>query len=374
MHPHPLIHDQLARQRELELRHSQRHHASGTTSSRANLPLLFARRRRATSTPGRHSSSASRPPCATWHAATGSARRDIDDVVQTVWASAFSHIEGLREPEAVAGWLCVITRREAIRLLERRRREVLVDEIVSPEGQDLVTPETALLASEQREAVIAAVGRLAGRSAGRRGCPHARRRLELHGVSNTLGLPIGSIGPTPASVPSPDSGATVGSPRPSPARPRAAELTDPRRERDAMSVIANARLAPRWPQIELSSRVPCSARTGDLVACEWELRNHGVTEIVVSFYIVARQATLAVRRLPERPGPPRPLPRKRRTRDRDGRGGDHLGAARAPRAGLLPRPGCPRHAGRDDRAIRHRASSEAGSCREVNALAIARAI
>jgi RNA polymerase sigma factor (sigma-70 family) len=193
MQPHPLIHTELVRQREIELRRSQRH-----VRPPAQHELVTVVRAATSGDQTAWRSLVERFTPTLRNVARGYrlGSADVDDVVQTVWASAFSNIEGLRDPEAVAGWLCVITRREAVRVLERRRREVLVDEPCFADGHDLRTPESALLESEQRRAVVGAVGRLAGRQRAVVGALMRDDGLTYEEVSKKLGLPVGSIGPT----------------------------------------------------------------------------------------------------------------------------------------------------------------------------------
>jgi RNA polymerase sigma factor (sigma-70 family) len=119
-----------------------------------------------------------------------------EDVVQATWTAAFCHIGQLREPEAFPGWLCVTARRQALRTIESRQREVPVEEPRSPEESDDASFETALLREEARAAVRAAVERL----------PERQRSLMnalLNGsassyavLSSKLMMPLGSIGPT----------------------------------------------------------------------------------------------------------------------------------------------------------------------------------
>jgi Sigma-70 region 2 len=53
---------------------------------------------------------------------------DVEDVVQATWVTAFAHIGRIRQPEAIGGWLTVTARREALRTLQARQRETLIDE------------------------------------------------------------------------------------------------------------------------------------------------------------------------------------------------------------------------------------------------------
>ena len=125
---------------------------------------------------------------------------DAADVNQTVWLRLVEHLDDLREPRALPGWLATTARREALRVIETRRRVTPVDpqdgeveRIASPgEVDDLV------LAAERAQAV----------RDGRAELPAQRRRLlellvaepplSYDEISRTLGIPIGSIGPTRA--------------------------------------------------------------------------------------------------------------------------------------------------------------------------------
>ena len=45
--------------------------------------------------------------------AAGLGQQDAEDVVQTVWVSLLSHLDTIRSPDALTGWLVTATRREA---------------------------------------------------------------------------------------------------------------------------------------------------------------------------------------------------------------------------------------------------------------------
>jgi RNA polymerase sigma factor (sigma-70 family) len=47
---------------------------------------------------------------------------DADDINQTVWLKLVEHLDRLREPEALAGWIATTTRHECLALLRRRQR------------------------------------------------------------------------------------------------------------------------------------------------------------------------------------------------------------------------------------------------------------
>lgn len=125
---------------------------------------------------------------------------DGDDVCQTVWLRLVEHLDGLREPEALPGWISTTTRNECLRLLAARKRMTPVDPMdsVALEGvaEDVATAD--LVAVEERQALREALAEL----------PAGRRELLLMlladppipyaDISERLGIPVGSIGPTRA--------------------------------------------------------------------------------------------------------------------------------------------------------------------------------
>jgi RNA polymerase sigma factor (sigma-70 family) len=120
---------------------------------------------------------------------------DIDDVLQVTWSRAFCQIRRLREPEAIGAWLVVTARRESLRHLQRSVPEILTDD-PGDERADHHSPEVQILAAERRAAVRRAIDRLPA---------HQRRLLyaqlatpgcTYEELSEALGIPIGSIGPT----------------------------------------------------------------------------------------------------------------------------------------------------------------------------------
>lgn len=119
---------------------------------------------------------------------------DVDDVVQTTWLQAFTKLSGLRDPEAIGGWLVVVARREALRTLQRGVREVLTcDERDRP---DPVTPERIVLEQERSVVLTSAVERLSGRRKSVLRELLRRPGRTYQELSADLSMPIGSIGPT----------------------------------------------------------------------------------------------------------------------------------------------------------------------------------
>ena len=85
---------------------------------------------------------------------------DVDDVVQATWVAAFTHIAQVREPEAFSGWLAVTARRQALRTIKSRQREIAVEDPRHPDENEHPSFESSLVQKEQQSAVHAAVDRL----------------------------------------------------------------------------------------------------------------------------------------------------------------------------------------------------------------------
>jgi RNA polymerase sigma factor (sigma-70 family) len=123
---------------------------------------------------------------------------DAADVVQTTWMRLLEHIDRIEQPERVGSWLAVTARNECLRHVTSQRRIVLVDEddhFEDPAREESMV-DAALLANERAHTVRIAVSQLP---------PQWKRLMELlmadpplsyAEISDQLGLPIGSIGPT----------------------------------------------------------------------------------------------------------------------------------------------------------------------------------
>ena len=124
---------------------------------------------------------------------------DADDVRQNTWLRLVEHLEGIREPRALPGWIVTTTRNEALRVLSARRRVEPVD----PQVDDRLDPindedlATNLLLTERRQAVRAGLAEL--RSEHRELLLLVSDpEISYRQISRRLGMPIGSIGPTRA--------------------------------------------------------------------------------------------------------------------------------------------------------------------------------
>jgi RNA polymerase sigma factor (sigma-70 family) len=126
-------------------------------------------------------------------------RHDAADVSQNVWLRLTERLDTIREPSALAGWLATTTRRECLATFRNHRSEVPnAMELDVADDVESTDPARNILFSERHDALLAALAEL----------PEAARSLLLllmadpprtyRQISDELGIPIGSIGPTRA--------------------------------------------------------------------------------------------------------------------------------------------------------------------------------
>jgi RNA polymerase sigma factor (sigma-70 family) len=120
------------------------------------------------------------------------------DAVQSTWLRLVESLDSLHDPEALPGWLLTTARREAIRLLRAKGRDVVVGDVDSfdAEPSGAAALDSALLQDERDAALWAAFVQLGER------CQRLLRVLmapecpPYAEVASQLGMPVGSIGPT----------------------------------------------------------------------------------------------------------------------------------------------------------------------------------
>jgi RNA polymerase sigma factor (sigma-70 family) len=134
-----------------------------------------------------------------WHIAraAGLSGGDAEDVLQTVWMRMIEQLNSIRTPAALAGWLVTTTRREAWRVRAAERRQVPADQDSFAEQADEGPgSEEQVMMDEQRRTLWNTIRQLSPR------CQELLRiiafvpRPDYSAVAATLGMPIGSVGPT----------------------------------------------------------------------------------------------------------------------------------------------------------------------------------
>jgi RNA polymerase sigma factor (sigma-70 family) len=124
---------------------------------------------------------------------------DAEDVGQSIWLQLVHHLERIRDPAALPGWLATATRRECQRVLQATRRSLTVEYAQDADNlpdKEVRAAEEELLAAERQAALREAFLDLP---------PSDQQLIALliddppvpyAQISARLGIPVGSIGPT----------------------------------------------------------------------------------------------------------------------------------------------------------------------------------
>ncbi|GAA2159202.1 RNA polymerase sigma factor (sigma-70 family) [Humibacillus xanthopallidus] len=126
-------------------------------------------------------------------------QEDAADVVQNTWLRLVDHLDGIREPEALAGWLATTARYESLSKLRRTGREVPVrhDDLgVDFADAEAAELDTALLDDERDAELWTCFAQLSEQCQRLLRALMAVDRPNYRAVGEALGMPIGSIGPT----------------------------------------------------------------------------------------------------------------------------------------------------------------------------------
>ena len=123
---------------------------------------------------------------------------DAADVFQTTWMRLIEHIDRIEHPDRVGSWLAATARNECLRSLAAHKRLVLAHEDDPFDGPARHEPEVdeALLAAERAEVVREAMTQLPWRWQRLMEMLMADPPASYAEISDELGLPVGSIGPT----------------------------------------------------------------------------------------------------------------------------------------------------------------------------------
>lgn len=126
---------------------------------------------------------------------------DADDVAQTLWLRLVEHLESIREPEALPGWIVTTARHECLRLIKAHQRSQPFDpqsgrEVA--ERADSARVDEDLLDAERHEALLAAFAELPDRQRALLALLVTDPPPSYAEISRRTGIPVGSIGPTRA--------------------------------------------------------------------------------------------------------------------------------------------------------------------------------
>jgi RNA polymerase sigma factor (sigma-70 family) len=135
---------------------------------------------------------------------------DAHDVSQYVWMQLLGHINTLREPRALPGWIAATTKHRCYEILRNHKRSVSVDPLLIGRAElvDMAARRTnseshlavddELLRAEQRRAVRQGLAELSETQQQLLLLLVADPPIPYNEISRRMKLPVGSIGPTRA--------------------------------------------------------------------------------------------------------------------------------------------------------------------------------
>ncbi|MCW2849425.1 MAG: polymerase subunit sigma-70 [Marmoricola sp.] len=129
--------------------------------------------------------------------ASGLDHTTAEDVVQTTWLTLVRSGESISESRAVAGWLCTTARREAWRVAKQSTRQRPVeDETIARRLPDEPAPEGQVVLDDDNARLWGCLSRLSERCQKLLRIVAAESRPDYTVIAASLGMPVGSIGPT----------------------------------------------------------------------------------------------------------------------------------------------------------------------------------
>lgn len=123
---------------------------------------------------------------------------DASDVAQTTWLRLVENLDRINDPERLGAWLATTARRECLRQIRLRGREIATSEesLFDAPSEDAV--DRRLLTRERDQALRRALATIGER------CQALLRLLaavdppSYEEIGAALGMPVGAIGPTRA--------------------------------------------------------------------------------------------------------------------------------------------------------------------------------
>lgn len=132
-----------------------------------------------------------------WHTARaqGASGATAEDAIQTAWLRLVDSADRIADPYAVLAWLVITVKRETWRLVRGERREIDVDDVPEAPAMTLGPEQTSIL-GERQKTLWRHISSLPAR------CQELLRviafsdRPDYAAIAQSLGMPVGSIGPT----------------------------------------------------------------------------------------------------------------------------------------------------------------------------------
>jgi RNA polymerase sigma factor (sigma-70 family) len=122
---------------------------------------------------------------------------DAHDAFQTTWLRLVEHLDRIREPRAIGGWLATTARHESLRVLRLADRTRPAEPDTFDDVDDrLEGPDAALLRAEEERGVWTALAELGDRCQALLRVLVADPAPSYEEIGAALDMPVGSIGPT----------------------------------------------------------------------------------------------------------------------------------------------------------------------------------
>ncbi|MDH6111055.1 RNA polymerase sigma factor (sigma-70 family) [Kitasatospora sp. MAP12-15] len=122
---------------------------------------------------------------------------DAEDVRQLTWLKLVQNVDRIRDPERLGHWLATVARREALKVVTRGRRLVVVGDAETLDGYvgHGESPEQLLIAAQQAGEVAGALGCLSGQCQELLKLALADPPASYDEIAAALGMTVGSVGP-----------------------------------------------------------------------------------------------------------------------------------------------------------------------------------
>lgn len=132
-----------------------------------------------------------------WHTARAqrAPQQIAEDAIQTAWLRLVDTAESITDPKAVVSWLVVTVKRETWRLLRLAGREAEPDGGL-PESVAASTPEEETILTDRQRVLWSHVHDLPERCRALLRVIAFAATPDYATVATSLGMPVGSIGPT----------------------------------------------------------------------------------------------------------------------------------------------------------------------------------
>jgi RNA polymerase sigma factor (sigma-70 family) len=120
------------------------------------------------------------------------------DVTQTTWLRLVENLDRIKDPERLGAWLATTARRECLRHIRLRGRELQIEDDSFFDAPSEEPFEARLIVRERDDALRRAFARIGERCQALLRLLSASEPPSYEEIGAALGMPIGAIGPTRA--------------------------------------------------------------------------------------------------------------------------------------------------------------------------------